>query len=198
MNVNSRTPLTGNTYTITAPPTGPSPYNCGANAIQGTAIGNTPIGWTSYSTLYQNYRVKKYRIELTFIPQNVSDSVRLISFPLGQEAIPSTAAGNVNTRVFEAQPGAKAITCAVSTAASPGLSNTMIIYGDCAKDLGKTLADYMGLADTPSSSAPVAGTTDTVGFFLQQLHATNNVASCSMQLKITQNVVWYDLLQDIN
>ena len=195
---NSRTPLQGNTYQITTG-TGTATYANNASVAQGTAIANTPIGWTQYSTLYNNYRVKKYRVEITFLPQNVSDSVRLIVFPLGGESIPSATAGNVNTRVFEAQPGAKAITCAVSTAASPSMCNTIVYYGDCAKDLGKTMVDYMGLADTASSAAPATGgTVDYLGVFLQQLNGSNNASVCSLQIKITQDIVWYDLVQEIN
>jgi len=193
---NARTPMSGNTYTVTAG-VGTATYASNALLLQGSQLANTPIGWSAYSGLYANYRVKRYRLEITVIPQNAQDATRLIVFPLGDEAIPSATAGNVNTRVLEAQPGAKAMTVAAGVSGTRS-TNSMVIYGDVAKDLGKTTVDYMGLADTAVGSAPAAGTSDYIGVYLQQLNGANNTAVVSIQLRISQDIVFYDLSQEFN
>jgi hypothetical protein len=98
---------------------------------------------------------------------------------------------------MEGQPFAKAKTVAAATV-SDGGNNTLVLTGNCAADLGKTPTQYEDGVDIPIGAAPAAGYFDAVGIFLQQLNGANNIATVTMQIRLVQEVTFYDLIQPIN
>lgn len=197
--VSCQTPFTGTTYGMGTIP-GPT-FAANMSPVQGSTLLASPMGWVSLSGLYTNYRVKRYRLEITVMPQSASDSTRLVVFPIGGEQIPSAAAASVNLRVLEAQPYARAKTCTSGTVASDGGSNTIVYYGDVAKDLGKSHQDYMGLPDVAigtTTAAIPASLQDFIGVFAQQLNGANNVGVVTCQVKLSQDIEFYELIQPIN
>lgn len=189
-------PFASSTFVMT---TGTASYTFGNNSllIQGFVIGNSPMGLTEYQVLYNFYKVKRYRIEICVVPASQSDSLRLVAIPLGADEIPSAAAANVNLRVLEAQPKAKAMTISSSVASGPGPDNTLILANTCWQDVGKTQAEYMGTDDVRVITATPVGQQDFVGVFLQELNGTNNTSVVSIQVKLVQEVIFYDLINQI-
>lgn len=186
----------GVTYPLTAVPA--PAYAAHATLINGCVIGESPIGVNSFGQLYTNYRVVRYRLELTFVPASQADTVRIVVNSFGGEEIPSSSAGSVNLKVMEAQPFARSKTFAGSMTAGPGSTNSLFIVGQPHKDLGKTFAEYLALPDTALATTPAVGVLDYVGVFIQELNGSNNAGSCSIQMKLTQDVIFYDLIQQIS
>lgn len=172
-------------------------YSNYGTLVQGTSSTQSPIGYSSIAQLYTNYRVVKYRLEITANAATAADIFRVVASALGQEEQPSTAAGSMNLRVLEGQPFSKAMTVSSAAGMTNG-TNTIVLEGYPYQDMGKTKADYMGEASTPVGSFPDASIRDYVGVFSQPLTGTNNAGICSMQLKLIQDVVFYDLVNQVN
>ena len=192
--VNSLTPWTNCTYPVTDFPA--PTYAFAAVPIQGASGVQTPMGYTFYATNYTNYRVLRYTLEITATSQNTGDTFRIVAFPMGEEEIPSAAAGNVNLKVLESQPYAKAknITSGVAPPGGPILQ----LKGTPYNDLGKTRDQYLGEPDTLVSGVPAAGVRDFVGVFCQQLNGANNTSVCTVQFKLMQEIMFYDAIQQFN
>lgn len=188
--VNAMSPFTGVSYPLTLVPG--ATYAAHANLVQGCILAQTPIGYTELAGIYTNYRVIKYILEITVVPTNASDTTRVVVMPLGQEEIPGAGAASVNLKVFESQPYALAKTFA-SGVTPPG-GNSIQLIGYPNRDLGRTMSEYMSLAPTASGSGPAPGTADVVGVFLQQLNGANNSGVVTMQIKLMQEVEWYELI----
>lgn len=184
----------GTNYQITAAPG--SAFANHATLVQGDALTNGPMGISSLAILYTNYRVRKYRFEITVVPQSSTDTCRLVVVSMGGEEIP-TAAGE-SLRIMESQPYAMSKTCAVSVVGGPGNNNTLNYYGEPAKDLGKKTYEYMALPDTLIGATPAAGVLDSIGVFTQQLNGANNAGVVTCQIKLYQYAEFYDLVQQIN
>lgn len=168
--------------------TGTASFAQNASLIQGYAITNNPLGYTEFANVYDFYRVVRYRMEITVVPQNVGDSVRLVVVPLGGEEIPSASAGNVNLRVMEGQENSRSKTC---TQGCSALDNTIIIEGCPYKDIGQERDQYMSGSQT-SVSAQISASPygDYVGVYSQQVNGANNASVVSYQIKLYQVVVF--------
>jgi len=168
--VNAMAPMSGISYPITAVPG--AAYLAHANLLPGCTVSQTPIGYGNLASIYQYYRVRKYILEVSVVPQNASDTTRVVVLPLGSDEIPAAGAGSVNLRVMESQPYALAKTFA-SGVTPPG-GNVIQAIGYPNRDLGRTMAEYMALPQTLSSVGPASGTGSIYGVYLQQLNGSNN------------------------
>lgn len=177
--------------------TGTGSYSFGNNAVfvQGTNITQSCIGWSTLAALYANYRVVKYRIEITAQAASAADVYRVVAVALGQEEYPSSAAASMDLRVMESQPFSK---CMTVSSSDTGGNSTIVLEGYPYRDLGLTKEAYMGLPVTSVGGFPTAGVADYIGVFTQALTGTNNAAICSMQIKCTYDVVFTDLVNQIN
>lgn len=174
-------------------------YGFHASLVQGYLITANPLGFTPLQSLYTNYRVIAYRLEVTVSPANSSDTCRLVVLPLGAEEIPSTSAANVDLRVIEEQPYALSCTCATNVASGPGFNNTLVLSGAPYKDLGLTREQYLSAGyQTSLGSLPAANITDYAGIFLQQLNGTNNASPLVITCRLTQIVILEDAIQQVN
>jgi len=189
--VNSLTPWTNVTYPVTDFPA--PTYAFAALPIQGASGVQTPIGFQYYGANYTNYRVVRYNLEVTATSQNTGDTFRIVVFPLGEEEIPSAAAANVNLKVLESQPYAKAKN--ITSGVAPPGGAVIQLKGTPFNDLGKSYSQYMGEPDTLMSTFPAAGVRDFVGVFCQQLNGANNTSVCTIQFKLMQEIMFYDAKQ---
>lgn len=194
-------PFGAGTYFFTTG-TGTATFASNGTLIQGESINVSPMGYTSlFSSLYNYYRVYKYKIEISIVPQSAADGIRLVVVPLGAEEIPSPAAGSVNLRVLEQQPCARAKNCfsGVTVGSSAvGGSNTIIIEGYCNNDLGLTYAQYKDLPMTGIGNNPTTSIQDWIGFYAQQLNGSNNASPVTCEIKLSQYVEFSDINQPLN
>lgn len=167
--------------------------------VQGYNITSNPLGFTACQGLYTNFRVMRYRLEVTVNPASGSDTTRLVVLPLGQEEIPSASASNVDLRVIEEQPYALSCTCASAVPSGPGSNNTLVLSGTPYKDLGLTRDQYMASGyQTSLGSQPNPSIADFAGIFLQQLNGSANSAPLVVSIKLQQIVRLEDLIQQVS
>jgi hypothetical protein len=180
-------------YPVTLVPGATFAFN--GNLVQGNTVTQGPIGYTNFVGLYEKYKVHKFRMTAVVIPANVADATSATLLPIGEEQIPSAAAGSVNTRVFEAQPSSVNKTCTPFCTGTPG-SNTLVIEGYPWDYLGMRKEQY--LDEAPDAIGVFPATPCYGGLFLQQLMGTANVAAISVRLTLEQVVELCDLVNPIN
>lgn len=177
-------PFNSATYTPTTG-TGTATFAQNATLVQGFALANNPLNYTNLSAMYQYYRVYKYEIEITMQPNNAADACRLIMIPLGNEEIPSAAAGNVDIRVLESQAFSQGITVFHNGSSA---NNTIKMLGVCNRDLGLDYSQYKNQGQTVISGAPPTTLLDYVGIFTQILSGANSAGTASYQCVLKQYV----------
>jgi len=170
-------------------------YGNNATLVQGFNIADSPITFNQLGQLYTKYVVKKYRLEVTVLPNITNDDCRVVAFPVGEEEIPSTSAAFTNLKVLESQPYALATT-ATTGLGSTGTSNRLVLEGYPWNDVGISKAQYM--ADQNLLSANIPANVDFAGLFFQQLNGANNTQTVTFQMKLVQEVELYDLQAQIN
>jgi len=159
-----------------------------ATLNQGFFINDSPIGYTLLASLYNNYRVMNYELEITTQPQATNDVVRACMIPLGADQIPSVALANINLNVLESQPYTIATTCVAN---SPSTSNTLTIKGDVWRDLGLSYAQYYA-GTNPVTGPPSSALSDYVGYYLQAM-SSNNAQPVAVTAKLRQYIIFSDL-----
>jgi len=197
--VNSLTsPFNTPTYPMTAT-TATATYAFAGSLVQGGHIYDSPIGTAGVLSLWQNYKVLSYRLKVTVMPVASADVCECVILPIGNEEIPSAAAGSTDLRVLCAQPRAINKICETNV---PFRSNTLILEGHVHNLLGLTKAQWMALPSVPvGSQPPSVGTTMSqrafCGFFLQELNGGNNQSIMTARFELEQTVELSDLIQQI-
>lgn len=164
--------------------------------VQGYSGTQNPIGYNGVANLYTNYKVKKIKIQVTCQPQNSGDTTQVVVFPIGSEAIPSSAAGSVNLQVMLGQPRNKTAVC-VNGATSK--YNTVTLSENVWDILGKRKAQYMDTLGTAiGAQPPNASDQAFVGIFAQILDNATNSAPVVFSVRMWQYTELTDLIQQIN
>lgn len=189
--VNSIASPFSTTYSFTTT-TASYTYAFSGTLAQGYAITNNPMMFGDISTLYSKYVVVGYKIEVTVNPSSTGDPLRMTLGAYGTEQIPSSAAGNVNLRVLEAQPYTLSKTCANAVIGGPGVNNTLVLSGAPYKDMGYTREQYMDNLTAVTNQPTLS---DYVGLFLQPLNGTSNSSPVNVSIKLSQIVLLSDLVQ---
>lgn len=172
------------TYSITSG-TGGFAFGNNATYVQGSAYNDRPIGYTSFGSIYGNYRVTKYKVTIMLQPAASGDTSVLSVVPLGGEEIPSGVAGNVDVRVMESQPYSKTKVVTFTAASS---AQTIVLTGYPWRDLGLTRQQYMDYPPTLIASTPASAICDYVGVFAQQLNGANNGSTVVSNITVSQEI----------
>lgn len=186
------TPFNSATYQMTSAPG--VAYAFHASLVQGSSIGNLPMGYSALAALYVNYKVLSYSLKVTFMPQNVADTTEMVVLPVGLEEIPFSAAASVNLRVMASQPRSVTRVCEVSV---PGESNTVRLSQKMHHLVGQRAQQYLDLPPTAIGSNPSAGSQANVGIFLQQVNGANNATVATIAIELIQVVEFTDYLNPI-
>lgn len=192
VNVTSIADPFNTTYSFTA---AANVYDWAGVLAQGNSISNDPIGVGTINQIYKNYKVMRYVIEMTVHPQISTDSALLIGYPSGDEQIPSSVAGNVNSFVMCGQSGNKQKW--VSNA-SDITKNKVVIRGSCWDLLGQRQDQWKDQPSTAigtTTAFPLAGY---VSFFCQIAGTAAGQAVTACQIKLKQEVEFTDINQQIN
>lgn len=165
------------------------PYAMSGTYTNGFATTIGPIGYTFWTSAYEAYKVKKFRIKVTVQPTNSQDTANVCLLPLGNDAIPNTAAANVNMNVFGGQPGAKSKV--VSNAVSEA-GNSLILAGTVADLLGLSYQQWEDQPFTQVGNSPGGLAVGNIGLFIQEM-AGANVAPLTVSINMTQWVEFSDV-----
>jgi hypothetical protein len=136
----------------------------------GVSIYDPPIGYAELSVLYGQYRVHSTKITVSYMPGGIADTVQLIVFPLANEPIPNSAAGNVDMSVISGQPYARSKVC---TSNNTMKGNTVSLSMPIHKILGLTKAQYLNGNYDNMGTQPAANYA-LFGIFVQQLNGQGN------------------------
>lgn len=170
-------------------------YAFHASTVQGDLIAQTPLGYVSFASMYTNYKVMRFKLSAMIQPTLSSDTTALVLFPIGNEEIPSSAAGSTNLKVMASQPNA---VNKIAYAFSSSTVNTAVIEHNVWDIIGQRKEQYVDQSPTPISSLPNNTQIAFAGLFLQQLNGANNTGSIIVQLQLEQIVELSDLIQPLN
>lgn len=169
-------------------------YSFHGNYTQGYQASTPACGLATLGSLYEQYKVHKYTVEVVVQPQTGSDTVAACLMPLGTSQIPNSIAGNVNMAVFSGQPGAMTKVC------SNGVSsryNRLVLSRNVYEDLGYTKSQYEDEASTDINTDPVANNKVYCGLFLQMLDGATNTDRIVITWKLVQYVTFSNLVPQL-
>lgn len=170
-----------------------SPSNI--SLVQGYAITNGFIGATTLLGLYTKYRVNKYKLDITVIPQNTGDSTILCAWPMGNSENFNAGATAPTCKICEGQPRAKTRLCVANSVQD---ENRVVIYGKAHEDLGISRLSYEADAITLTTNVTTTNYQDFVGVFLQIADGATNTGIMVINMKLTVQVDFMDLVEQIN
>lgn len=191
--VNSLTGQYNVTYPTTSAPG--AAYAFHGSLVQGDSVAQTPLGYVSFVSMYTNYKVLRFKLSAMVQPTLTSDAAALVLIPLGNEEIPSSAAGSTNLKIMSSQPNA---VNKVAYAFSSAAANTIVLEHNVWDILGQRKEQYMDQSPTPIASLPGNSQIAFAGLFVQQLNGANNTGSIIVQLQLEQIVELSDLIQPLN
>jgi hypothetical protein len=171
------------------------PYSMRGVSVQGGGAGQNPVGYGNLAALYENYVVLGYSVRVTAVPTLGTDILRQVVVPLGNQEIVNPASGLVNLKIYESQPGAKALTC--NSGSTPSGIGVTVLKGNCAKDMGMDRSQYTSRVWSVGGPPTVAQYTDYVGIFLQELNGTNNTQPVVVTIHLSQIVKFMDLVNPV-
>jgi hypothetical protein len=168
-------------------------YSMHGSYVNGFSSTQNPMGYSTLASLYTLYKVLEYELTVTCQPQSTGDTIALCIFPIGNEEIPSAAAGNVNLQVFEGQPKFQSVVCANGVAAK---FNSLQLRQPVHELLGKRKSQWLdtdgvGLGAQPPNDAGYAA------IFLQGLDGATNASPVCVSVKLRQWVELTDLIQQV-
>jgi len=153
------------------------------------------MGYSTFASLYQQYKVLKYKVQVSVQPSITTDSLQLVVFPAGNEQIPSTAAGSTNLAVMEGQPQARS---KIVVTQAPSKDNTLSITQHVWDLMGRRKNQLMDFASTQISSFPGTNDQGFVGIYLQQLNGASNTQPILVTVRLWQKVELTGLVGAIN
>jgi len=180
------------TYTATA---GTNLYDMRGNLVQGSSNLENPIGYSTFATLYEKYKVLKYKIRVNARPSATGDAIQMVLFPLGNDQIPSASTGNVNLALMEGQPMAKSKQLNAHSSAFENSLELSQAMEDC---LGKRKSQWSSLDGTNMGGFPSTDIQAYVGLYLQQINGAANTGPICVSVRLWQQVEFTDLLPQIN
>jgi len=154
-------------------------------ATNSSTINNPPIGYTAYSTLYSQYRVRGSRIKVTVQPQLSTDSILLVVFPVPQLFSGGTAPP------FETQ-NQRYARYKICSSSNNVKENTIIHYMNSAEVLGFTHQQYNDYPATLVTSAPTAN----LDWYWQIAMYTVSGVNTSNIVPVTVELALYTEFQD--
>lgn len=181
----------GCTYTATQAPA--PTYAFHGSLVQGDVLGQVAMGYTAMASLYMQYKVHSFKLAVTAQPGAASDPMQLVVIPLGAEEIPSSSAGQVNSRVLSNQPNCVTKVCASGVPAS---LNTARVSHKVWDILGLRQQQYLDFPNALLSAIPSYPCY--AGIFLQGINGSNNASPVTVQIVLEQVVELSDLIQPIN
>jgi len=168
-------------------------YSMHGSFVNGFSSTVNPMGYSALASLYTLYKFLSYELEVSVQVQSNGDTVMLCMFPVGNEEIPSAAAGNVNLLVFQGQPKFQSVICASGTASR---YNTLKIRQPVHELLGKRKSQWDDLDGTVIAGQP-ATDQGYAAIFLQGMDGATNAYPVVVSVKLRQWVELTDLVQQV-
>lgn len=170
-------------------------YDMRGILVQGCTNSKNPMGYSTFASLYQQYKVLKYKVQVSVQPSITTDSLQLVVFPSGNEQIPSASAGSTNLAVMEGQPQARS---KIVVTQAPSKDNTLSITQYVWDLMGRRKNQLMDFASTQVNSFPGTNDQGFVGIYLQQLNGANNTQPILVTVRLWQKVELTGLVGAIN
>lgn len=167
-----------------------APFN--GTFTQGYSVVNNPVGTGTLTALYQFYRVNRYKLEVMVQPQSGGDTTQAVIWPFGNDEAFGGGAVAPTLRICGSQNRAVTKTCVANAVQS---QNTLKLAATPWEDLGITKAMYEADCIPSVTSYPPTNFQDYVGLFLQEMDGATNGAPMIVNIKLTQAVSFWDLVE---